>query len=79
MVPTKNPAAGKKRRRQPAAAFSAARMNADGWHGAQAQALVDLEVEIDRLVCTTIGVGGLPDVVETLITARRLLYTNGRR
>ncbi|MGO9467402.1 MAG: hypothetical protein ACLQIB_06475 [Isosphaeraceae bacterium] len=76
---TKKPATGNKRGRRPAATFSAARLDSNGSHGARGQALIELEVEIDRLVCKVIGMGGLPDVVETLITARRLLYINARR
>jgi len=75
----KKPAAVKKRGRQPAAAFSAARVDSKGRQSARAQALIDLEGEIDRLLFKVMGMGGLPDVVETLRTARRLLYISARR
>jgi hypothetical protein len=75
----KKPAARSKPGHQPAAAFSAARVDSKGRQSARAQALIELEAEIDRLLFKVMGMGGLPDVVETLRTARRLLYMSPRR
>jgi len=74
----KKRAASKPRSPKPAVAFSAAGVNSKGRHGARAQALIDVEGEIDRLLFKLMGMGGLPEVVETLRTARRLLYMSLR-
>jgi hypothetical protein len=74
----KKPAAGKKRGHQPGA-FAASRVDSKVRQSARARVLIDLEAEIDRLLFKVMGVGGLPDVVETLRTARRLLYVSVRR
>jgi hypothetical protein len=63
----------------PAAAFSASRTGLKGRQSARAQALIDLEGEIDRLLFKVMGMGDRPDVAEALRTARRLLYFNPRR
>ncbi len=72
-------AAVKKRGRQPASAFPAVRVDSKVRPGTRAQALIDLEAEIDRLIFKVMGMGGLADVAETLRSARRLLYLSDRR
>jgi len=75
----KTATASKSRKQQPAVEFAAAPVDAKGRRNPRAQALLELETEIDRLLFKVMGMGGLPQVAETLRTARRLLYMSPRR
>ena len=68
----------RKRGRQPADAFAAARLDSKPRQSARVRVLIDLEADIDRLLFKVMGIGGLADVAEALRAARRLLYMSGR-
>lgn len=55
------------------------RIGSKGPRSARERALFELEGEIDRLLFRVMGMGDLPDVAESLRTARRQLYLSSRR
>jgi hypothetical protein len=60
-------------------ASASVRMAPKGPRSARDKAIFELEGEIDRLLFKVMGMGDLPDVAESLRTARRLLYLSARR
>jgi hypothetical protein len=70
---------GKKRGRKPKGTTfltneASVRVETRGRKSARSEALVAVEAEIDRLIFTVMGIGGLTDVENALRESRRRLY-----
>src|SRR5262249_1953698 len=75
----KKPYAGKKRGRKPKGSTAGAttttpRIETRGRKSARTRGLIDLEVEIDRLVFKVMGIGNLPEIEDSLRRVRRQVY-----
>jgi hypothetical protein len=78
-VAEKKPYTGKKRGRRPKGltaepSTTAARVETHGRRSASTRGLIELEAEIDRLVFRVMGMGGLPEIEDSLRQVRRQIY-----